>query len=319
MRSPAKPTGKSPRKPSGKARLSRPLAAKAAASRAEAKPASGASPDYSIAAVGRALDLLEALARVGPAPLATLAHAAGCTRTAAFRLLRTLQMRGFALQDEARGVWRLGARWGVLGRAAHDQGALAATAMPGLAELGQAVGENVYLLGREGLQAEAITIFQVDPVLRVYVAAGDRLPLHAGASRLLLAYAPETIQTQVLAQRLPRYTPATRTDPAWIAADLQRIRARGYLITADEVHAGAVSITAPVRDAGGQVVAALSITAPSLRMRPPRPRSLLPQVLEASAKLSRALGALVQEPGETGLKPAPVADARQSSSLLMLP
>src|ERR1700724_4160950 len=71
--------------------------------------------DYSIAAVGRALDLLEALSRIGPAPLAALSDAARCTRTAGFRLLRTLQSRGFAIQDEARGVWRLGARWAALG------------------------------------------------------------------------------------------------------------------------------------------------------------------------------------------------------------
>ena len=62
---------------------------------------------------------------------------ARCTRTAGFRLLRTLEARGFAIQDEARGMWRLGARWGVLGRAAAEQGALAATAMPFLAALGK--------------------------------------------------------------------------------------------------------------------------------------------------------------------------------------
>jgi DNA-binding IclR family transcriptional regulator len=98
------------------------------------------------------------------------------------------------------------------------------------------------------------------------------------------------VQTQVLAQRLPRFTPATRTDAAWIAADLQRIRARGYLVTADEVVPGAVGVTAPVRDASGQVVAALSVSAPSMRMRPPRPRALVPQVLDAAAKLSQLLG-----------------------------
>jgi DNA-binding IclR family transcriptional regulator len=94
----------------------------------------------------------------------------------------------------------------------------------------------------------------------------------------------------VLAQRLPRFTPATRTDSAWIAADLQRIRARGYLVTADEVVPGAVGVTAPVRDASGQVVAGLSVSAPSMRMRPPRPRALVPQVLDAAAKLSQLLG-----------------------------
>ncbi len=66
------------------------------------------------------------------------------------------------------------------------------------------------------------------------------------------------MQTQVLAQRLPRFTPATRTDAAWIAADLQRIRTRGYLLTTDEVVAGAATVAAPVRDASGQVVAVLS-------------------------------------------------------------
>ncbi len=288
-------------------------AAKPARPKVPAKPKSPP-PDYSIAAVERALDLLEALAQLGPAALAPLAEAAGCTRTAAFRLLRTLQGRGFAIQDEARGLWRLGARWGVLGRAAQDQGALAATAAPFLAELGQALGENVYLRTRDGLLAETIAVFQVEPSLRLYSTAGSRDPLHAGASRLLLAYAPEAIQTQVLAQRLPRFTPATRTDPAWIAADLQRIRARGYLVTADEVHPGVVSLTVPVRDAAGHVVAALFVSAPSMRMRPPRPRSLLPQVLEAAAKLSRALGAQVPEPPEAAKPAAPEPAFRPAPS-----
>jgi len=208
-----------------------------------AKPARPAR-DYSIAAVARTLDLLEALAVVGPAPLATVADAARCTRTAGFRLLRTLQSRGFAIQDEARGVWRLGARWTALGQAAENQGALAATAMPFMNELAKACGENVYLHVRDGQMGETVAIMQADPGLRVYGEVGKRQPLHAGPYRLLLAHAPEAVQTQVLAQKLPRFTPATRTDPAWIAADLQRIRARGYLVTADEISPGAVSVTA---------------------------------------------------------------------------
>jgi IclR family transcriptional regulator, KDG regulon repressor len=313
MRAPSKPAAKGAARP---ARV-RP-AAKPAAGGAASKKAADPTPDYSIAAVGRALDLLEALARIGPAPLATVAEAAGCTRTAAFRLLRTLQARGFAIQDEARGVWRLGARWSALGRAAQDQGALAAAAQPYLAELGQAVGENTYLLIRDGMQAETASVFQADPALRVYSNVGARRLLHAGSARLLLAYAPEAVQTQLLAQRLPRFTPATRTDPAWIAADLQRIRARGYLITADEVHPGAVSVSAPVRDAAGQVVAVLSVVAPSMRMRPPRPRSLLPQVLETAAKLSRAIGSNVADgPGAAGKTPVTVAGARQGQGMLL--
>ena len=256
--------------------------------------------DYNIAAVERTLDLLEALSRMGPSSLAALAESAGCTRTAAFRLLRTLQGRGFALQDEARGLWRLGARWNAHGRAASEQGALAATAMPFLTALGKATGENVYLRVRDGMESETVAIYQTDPTIRMYSEVGKRGPLHAGSSRLLLAFAPEAVQTQLLAQRLNRYTPATRVDPTWIAADLHRIRTRGYLITSDEVVAGAVGIAAPVRDATGATVAEMYISAPSMRMRPPRPRNLLPQGMDAAAKLSAALGVVVK-PVQTGL------------------
>jgi DNA-binding IclR family transcriptional regulator len=163
--------------------------------------------------------------------------------------------------------------------------------MPFLVALGKTTGENAYLRVRDGLESETVAIYQADPGLRLYSEVGKRQPLHAGSSRLLLAHAPEAVQTQVLAQRLPRFTPATRTDAAWIAADLQRIRTRGYLLTTDEVVAGAATVAAPVRDASGQVVAVLSVSAPTMRMRPPRPRALLPMVLDAAAKLSRTLGA----------------------------
>jgi DNA-binding IclR family transcriptional regulator len=252
--------------------------------------------ERTITAVNRALSLLETLARTGPVPLAVLADAAGCGRTAAFELLTTMQTRNFVIQDDSRGLWRLGARWAVLGSAASEQGALAATAMPYLAALGNATGENVYLRVREGMETETVAIYQTDPGLRVYTEVGKRMPLHAGSGRLLLAHAPEAVQTQVLAQRLQRYTPSTRTDATWIAGDLHRIRQRGFLITDSEVVAGTVSVCAPVRDSSGQVVAAMLIGAPSLRMRPPRPRALMPAVVEAARKLSHALGLLSEQP-----------------------
>jgi IclR family KDG regulon transcriptional repressor len=257
--------------------------------------------EHSVTAVNRALSLLETLARTGPVPLAVLADAAGCSRTAAAELLTTMQTRNFVIQDD--GLWRLGARWAVLGSAASEQGALAATAMPYLAALGNATGENVYLRVREGMESETVAIYQTDPGLRVYTEVGKRMPLHAGSGRLLLAHAPEAVQTQVLAQRLQRYTPSTRTDATWIAGDLHRIRQRGFLITDSEVVAGTVSVCAPVRDSSGQVVAAMLIGAPSLRMRPPRPRALMPAVAEAARKLSHALGLLSEQPAPGPVNP----------------
>jgi DNA-binding IclR family transcriptional regulator len=260
--------------------------------------------EHGATAVNRALSLLETMARTGPVPLAVLADAAGCGKTAALDLLSTMQTRNFVIQDKDQGLWRLGARWAVLGSAASEQGALAATAMPYLAALGNATGENVYLRVREGMECETIAIYQTDPSLRVYTEVGKKMPLHAGSGRLLLAHAPEAVQTQVLAQRLQRYTPSTRIDPSWIAADLHRIRTRGFLITDSEVVAGTVSVSAPVRDASGQVVASILIGAPSLRMRPPRPRALMPTVVEAARKLSHALGSISEQPAQVAANAA---------------
>jgi DNA-binding IclR family transcriptional regulator len=249
-----------------------------------------AGPNYTIAALGRALDLLEAMARIGPASLAELAVEASCTRTAGFRLLRTLQARGFAIQDKARGAWRLGARWDTVGRAAATQGALAAAAMPHLEALGRTTGETVYLRVRDGLESETIAEFRPAEMLPRFSHVGERRPLHAGPGRLLLAHAPAAVQARVLAQRLPRFTPATPTDPRWIAGDLPRMRARPCFTSFGEIHAGAVTVAAPVRDASGGVVAVLSIAAASLRMRPSRAKTMAAPVIEAAAALSLCLG-----------------------------
>ena len=260
--------------------------------------------ETSTAMLERGIDLLELLAKDGPVGVAELAKRADCAPITATRLLRVLQIKGFAVCDEAAQTWRLGTRWNAFGQAAVEQGALATTAMPFLTALGIAAGENAYLRVRDGMSSETIAVYRTDPALRIYTDVGSRGPLHAGTSRMLLAHAPESVQTQLLTQRLPRFTPATRTDPTWIAADLQRVRARGYLVTSDEVVPGAVSVGAPVRDASGQVVAVMFISAPTMRMRPPRPRALVSVVQDAAAKLSHALGYTLSE---TMLTAPPVA------------
>ena len=159
-----------------------------------------------------------------------------------------------------------------------------------LAALAAETGENAYLIVRTGLEGEVLALHRADPSLRVCVEPGKRFLLHAGPGRLLLAYAPDTIQTEVLFKRLPRLIAATRIDPGWIAADLERTRSRGWLITSDEMFPGACAIAAPVQDAGGEIVAAMTIATPSLRMRSPRPRSLLGPVLAAATQMSEALG-----------------------------
>ncbi len=272
------------------------------ASRGSAKPDSpppDARPqprDYSVAAVDRALDLLEAMARLGPSSLASLATATGCTRSLAFRMLRTLERRGVSVQDGARGPWRLGPRNATLGRVAAAQGALAAAARPVLASLAKVSGENAYLMMREGATSRIQAVHKADQRLRQHEEIGQIRQLHAGPGRLLLAYAPPSLQKHALAERLARFTPQTRTDPAWIAADLLRIRSRGYLLTVQEVNEGGIGVAAPVRELGGEVIAALFIATASLRTPLAQAQALVPTVMAHAASLSRILGYAGQNP-----------------------
>ena len=247
-------------------------------------------PDYGIAAVARTAALVSAMVRLGPSPLTQLAAEAGCTAANAFRILHTLSALGLAAQDGKRGPWQLGVGWLPVARAALVQGALPRAARPAMLALADSCGEVVSLLVRDGEQCEVAASAPEGAPARPYAVPGERAPLHAGPGRLLLAYAPLPIQRAVLARRLPRLGPATRTDPAAIGADLPRIRARDWLITTDEVADGAVTVSTAVRDRAGMVIGALSIVSPALRMRPPRPHTLLTPLVDTAGVLGQVLG-----------------------------
>ncbi len=246
-------------------------------------------PDYGIDAVTRTAAIVAALVRLGPSPLTRLAEEAGCTPPRAFRILHTLRELGLAAQAGKRGPWQLGAGWLTVARAAMEQGAIKLAADPILEEFVAMCGEPVSYLVRDGEQCEVAAAHPANPPIRPYMGLGERGPLHAGPGRLLLAYAPPLVQRAVLASRLARLGPETRTDPAWVSADLPRIRARAWLITTDEVGEGAVSVSVPVRDRLEEVIGALNVVSPTMRMRAPRPHTLLTPLAEAAAALSQAL------------------------------
>ena len=115
---------------------------------------------------------------------------------------------------------------------------------------------------------------------------GRRVPLHCAANgKVFLAFGAVPVPA-----RLEALTPNTLTDPAALEADLARARTRGYTTATDELELGLAALAAPVRGAGGAVVAALSISAPTIRLDADRMQELAPVLLEQAASLSRRLG-----------------------------
>ncbi|MBO1076197.1 IclR family transcriptional regulator [Roseomonas marmotae] len=247
--------------------------------------------DYTIAAVDRALALLEVVAETPGVGLSELARLTGSTKTLAFRMATTLEARGYLLKDcETRG-YTLGYKPLLLSERMQHQMPLLRVAKPVLDDLMNRTRENVSLLVRDDLQTVCIGIRQSPQPIRLYAELGRQGPLHVGGGpKLLLAFAPEEVQEAVLTGLLERFTPETITDAGRLRALLVHIRERGYNISHGDQDAGAFSIAAPVRDHSGQVVASISVAGPQSRLTGDLERLYIRMIVNAGAEISALLG-----------------------------
>jgi IclR family acetate operon transcriptional repressor len=250
-------------------------------------PAGNGAPAHGVAAVDRGADLLlRVLESEQPVGLGELAAASGIPKSTASRLLTALERRGLIEQDGERGRLRPGpailrvAERGMLERNIVE------LARPSLDVLSDASEETINLAvpGREGVEHVA----QVDG--RHFLGAGQWLgravESHCTANgKVFLAFGRASVP-----EALAAYTPHTITDPARLEAELETIRRRGYATAVDELELGLAAIGAPVRGARGDVVAALSISGPTLRITPARIAELRILLIEQGCALSRRLG-----------------------------
>ena len=246
--------------------------------------------DYTIAAVDRALRVLEALAGRPSQGVTELASHLGLTKTIVFRLLSTLEARGFVVREGDKAVYSLGYRMGVLGEQAGAQSPLLSAARPAMERLRSETTENINLIIREGQRSLVLATLEGHHAMRIYANAGRYGPLHAGGgSMLLLAFAPDELQNALLSAPLERFTPATATEPGELRKRLEMIRADGFNIAINDLDEGAYSIAAPIRNANRQVIASLSVAGAMARYDEPRRRHFLQLVQAASAEISGKL------------------------------
>lgn len=252
------------------------------------------SPDYTIAVVGRALDILEALASSDvPLGASDVARRAGATKSAAYRLLATLEQRGYVVKDPITAHYRLGTRLAYLGQRSLSTLDLRQVARPLLEALRQRYHETVNLgvADGDGGQIAYIDMLESDQGLRMAAHLGGRDDMHCTAlGKAILANLPAERREQILARPLARHTPATLTDPAALRAELERVRARGVAEDRGENEPGARCVAAPVFDHTGAVVAALSVSAPASRLDDARAAEIARAARDAACEITRRLG-----------------------------
>ena len=120
---------------------------------------------------------------------------------------------------------------------------------------------------------------------------GRRTPFHCAANgKALLAFQPEEMIERILAGPLPRMTDRTIAEPGAVRAELARVRACGYARAVGELEAGLNGVAAPIRDAGGSVVAAVSASGPAYRVTVERLADLGALVVDTAERISERLG-----------------------------
>ncbi len=245
---------------------------------------------YKIAAVDRALEVLEALADRPDQGVTALAKSLGMTKTIVFRLLQTLENRGFVFRDPDRAVYSLGYRVGVLGERVGRAGSLLHAARPVMDALSHKTLENVNLVVRDGLRSLVLATRAGQHSIRLFAQAGRNGPLHAGGGSLLvLAYAEASVIEAILAQSLEAFSPFTITDPEKLRERLERIRSNGYNIALNDLDEGAFSVAAPIVGANGDVIAAISVAGAMVRFNEERRESHLKSAREAAEEISSRL------------------------------
>lgn len=246
--------------------------------------------DYTVAAVDEALALLLRIAQRPGVGVSELARLSGNTKARTFRLLYTLEQRGFIRRNGEPPTYYLGNKALYLGVSAQDQSAFVATARKHLRELGRACNENVQVRVREGLESLCIVRWDSLQPDRVHRDVGNRRPLHAGASgKVLLAYAPEEAREALLSSQLEKLTEHTLLQRSRLLHELARVRTQGYAVSSGEVSEGAAAVAAPLRDADNTVIAALSVAGPVSRFAGERLSTLIELVVQHAAALSKEL------------------------------
>ncbi|HYX96047.1 MAG TPA: IclR family transcriptional regulator [Geodermatophilus sp.] len=225
-----------------------------------------------VAVLDKAVAILRAVA-AEPATLAELVERTGLPRATAHRLAVALEGHRLVRRTPA-GAWAPGPALAELGRGVAD---LAELAGRHLVALRDASGESAQFYVRDGASRVCVAAAERAHGLRDTVPVGARLPMTAGsAAHALLAFAPADEVTPLL------------PSASFTARTLLDVRRRGWAHSIAEREPGVASLSAPVRDAAGGVLGAVSISGPVERLgRRPAPE-VVGAVLEAAGAISRA-------------------------------
>jgi len=241
----------------------------------------------------RACNILRLFTRQQPEwSLIDVAHQVGLHPATAFRILQAWTREGVLIQDKRTGKYRLGYWLLKLGELARQSNDLVRIAGAHAEKMAEKWGETtiVDVLDR---RLQVLTVVFIPSSYRMATNPNYDKPtpphVIAGGKVLLANLEVEKLD-EFLGRELLAATDRSITDPDKLRAELDKVREQGYATNFEEQEIGFNAYAAPIRDASGQVVAAVSIGGPASRLTPERMPELVAAVMETSRAISADLG-----------------------------
>lgn len=264
----------------------------------KASSSSDAGNRYEIAVVADSLRLLRYIFGHGAVATGTAAEFLGVSRSTAYRILMTLSQYGFVDRNTSPRLWTPGLQvGGMLSRLVDERlravgERLRSVASPSMRRLLAEIDETVNLAVYAGGEARFAWILESSQMLRTSDPLGAKAPLHASAmgKAILAALAPADCEMIIDTLVLDPITDSTITDKDALLEELTETRERGWAVDRSEVEIGVACFGAALRGANGQVIGALAVGVPDVRLQPGYAELIGRRVMEEAARINLLLG-----------------------------
>jgi IclR family transcriptional regulator, KDG regulon repressor len=245
----------------------------------------------------KTLDILETIRETHSGlGLSELARAVGLPKPTAYRIIATLEGRGY-LSRNPDGHYQMTRKLFDLQQNESEEQALMRLAPKLMEKLVASCRETVNLGILDAGEVVVISTLESPQSIRMTSKVGNRRYLHSTAlgKILLSGLSEKEVDRHIRIHGLPKLMPKTITTRHALSNQLALVRKQGYAVDNEENEPGGRCIAAPILGHDGRVLAALSISAPIFRMEMSRARSLVPELTDACQLISRSLSSKPEE------------------------
>jgi IclR family KDG regulon transcriptional repressor len=256
--------------------------------------------NYTIQSVSHALDILESFTRTeDELGVTELSKRLGLHKNNVFRLLATLEHRGYIEQNKSTENYRLGAKTLQLGAIFIEQRECRRQARPVLESLMAASGETAVVAVLRGDKVIYMDSVETTSTVRAVSRIGVMLPAHCtavGKVQLAVLSSAE-IERLYPETNLPLLTEKSIATRELLIEDLKKTAKKGYAFEHEESDLDVRSIAFPIKDFSGTVIAAVGVVAPAYRLTDERVEKggLALLVRDAGNAISAKMGFIVPD------------------------